>query len=64
MRGDIILAMGWLILLVGLFCFLLVVGAVLGKDPFSFAISGVVVLAAVGFAGFVLLIVMTLLSSH
>ena len=56
--------MGWLLLLVGLFCFLLVLGVFLGKDPLSFAISGVVVLAAVGFAGFVLLIGWALLFSH
>jgi hypothetical protein len=41
-----------------------VIGVVLGKEPLPFAIKSVVVLAAVGFAGFVLLIVMTLLTSH
>ncbi|MFZ1074981.1 MAG: hypothetical protein WAN50_01265 [Minisyncoccia bacterium] len=56
--------MGWLILLIGLFCFLLVLGVVLGKDPLSFAISSVVVLAAAGFAGFLLLIGWALLFSH
>ena len=64
MVGDIISVMGWLLLLVGLFCFLLVLGKFLGKEPLHFAIKSVVVLAAIGFAGFVLLIVMTLLSSH
>jgi hypothetical protein len=55
--------MGWL-LLIGLFCFLLVVGAVMGKDPLHFAISSAVVLGAVAFGGFVLLIGWVLLSSH
>jgi len=53
-----------LLLLIGLFCFLLVIGAVLGKDPFSFAISSAVVLAALCFIGFVGIIIWTLLSSH
>ena len=55
--------MGW-ILLIGLFCFLLVIGAVLGKEPLHFAIGSVVVLAAICFAAFVLFIGWTLLSSH
>lgn len=55
--------MGW-ILLIGLFCFLLVLGAVLGKEPLPFAISSVVVLGAIAFAGVVLLIGWVILTSH
>jgi hypothetical protein len=54
----------WWILLIGLFCFLLVLGAVFGKEPLPFAIKSVVVLAAVCFAGFVLIIGYALLSMH
>ncbi|HEY4516680.1 MAG TPA: hypothetical protein VJG64_01935 [Candidatus Paceibacterota bacterium] len=56
--------MGWILLLAGLFCFLLVLGVILGKDPFSFAIGGVVVLGAICFAAFVLIIGWALLGSH
>ena len=56
-------AMGLLLFLVGLFCFLLVVGAIVGKEPFSFAVVGVVVLAALCFAVFVLLIIGALIHS-
>jgi len=55
--------MGW-ILLIGLFCFLLVLGAVLGKEPLPFAIGSVVVLGAIVFVGFVLLILNALFTSH
>ncbi len=48
--------------LLGLFCFLLVVGFLLGKDPLSFALISLVVIAAIGFAGFILFGAWVLLS--
>ena len=41
--------------LLGLFCFLLVIGAMMGKKPMEFALKSGVVLAAVVFVGYVLL---------
>ncbi len=54
------------IFLIGLFCFLLVVGffATGGENPFGFAIMAMVVLAALVFAGFILMMGGMLLSSH
>jgi hypothetical protein len=54
--------MGWL-LLIGLFCFLLVVGALIGKEPFSLAISSVVVLAALCFVAVVVFVIWALAHS-
>ena len=53
-------------LLIGLFCLLLVIGffATGGKASLSFAVMGMVALAALAFVGFIGLIVWTLLSSH
>ncbi len=53
----------WLLLFAGLFCLLLVVGALVGKDPFSFAISSVVVLAAVCFVVVVAFVIYALAHS-
>jgi hypothetical protein len=51
--------MGWL-LLIGLFCFLLVLGAILGKEPFPFAIGSAVVLAALCFVAVVVFVIYAL----
>lgn len=48
--------------LLGLFCFLLVLGFLWGKEPLSFALISLVVIAAIGFAGFILMIGWALLS--
>ena len=53
-----------ILFLIGLFCLLLVIGAVLGHNPFSFALSSAVVIGAICFVGFIILIAWALLGSH
>jgi len=52
----------WLFL-IGLFCFLLVLGAIFGKHPFTFAASGLVILAALCFVGFIGLIIWAIVTA-
>jgi hypothetical protein len=56
--------MGILLFIIGLFCFLLVLGAMFGKNPLTFATQSAVVIVAICFVGFVLLIGYLLLNSH
>jgi len=49
--------MFFLLIAIGLFCFLLVLGKILGKQPTKFAVSGLVVLGALIFIWFVITIV-------
>ena len=55
----------WL-LLIGLFCFLLVVGFFVtgGENPFGFAVMALVVLAALGFMWFISVILQAMLFPH
>ena len=54
----------WLFLLVGLFCLLLVIGAIFHKEPLRFAVSGIVVLAALAFVVILGVVVWALLNIH
>ncbi len=53
-----------LFLILGLFCFLLVVGYLVtgGKDSLRFAIKGMVALAAIAFVGFLIVIIYAIFS--
>jgi cytochrome c oxidase assembly factor CtaG len=53
----------WLFL-IGLFCFLLVLGALFGKHPLTFAASGLVILGALCFIGFIGIIIWALVNAH
>ena len=53
-----------LLFLIGLFCFLMVVGAILRKKPFEFAASGLVILVAICFIGFILLMIWAFATMH
>ena len=48
--------MVWLLLLLGLFCFLLVLGFFVSDDPAAFAMKSLVVLGALAFISVVLVI--------
>ncbi len=64
--------MGWynfttmILFLIGLFCFLLVVGFFFtgGKAPLSFAVMALVALAALAFVGFVGIVLWAIFFSH
>ena len=54
--------MGIIALIIGLFCFLCVLGYFFSEEPAAFAFKGLVLLAALGFAAFVLFIIYLLMS--
>jgi len=54
----------FILFLIGLFCFLLVLGFMLGKEPLAFALVSLVVLVAICFVGFIGLIAWAIFSSH
>jgi len=55
-----------LIFLIGLFCFLLVIGFFItkGKSPLSFAVGSMIVLAALAFVAFIGMVIYLLLTAH
>ena len=53
----------WLFL-IGLFCFLMVLGAIFGKHPLTFATYGLVILGTLCFVGFVGLIIWAIVTAR
>ncbi len=56
----------FILFLIGLFCFLLVLGFFLtgGKAPLNFAVMGMVALAALAFVGFIGVVAWAIFFSH
>lgn len=57
LRLAILLGIMGYALLIGLFCFLWVVGAVFTDDPTGFAIKSMTVLAGIAFLAFILMVI-------
>ncbi len=54
----------WLLLIIGLFCFLLVIGKIFGKPPLQFALYGFVILGAALFVYVVITIISVIISGQ